>query len=260
VVICISAFFVQAGILEVMRSRRHKIVLIHTESPYQDEEQLVRAPFADLNVLNDRVSLHRYDEIGVPAVYLPHAYRPSVHYPRTGPVKGNLAADLAFIGTGFASRIEFFEAMDLSGLDVLLAGNWIDLAEGSPLREYVAHDLDDCCENTETAEVYRNAKAGLNFYRREVEDGGTAAGWAMGPREVEMPACGLFFMRESRGEGDEILSMLPRFAGPKDASEQLRWWLEHEDERLAAAQLARIAVADRTFTNNAKRLLKLLGL
>ena len=258
IVICVSAFFMQAGILQVMRARNHKIVILHTESPYQEEEQLVRAPFADLNVLNDPVSLHRYDELGIPAVYMPHCYRPSVHYPRTGPVKGNLSADLAFIGTGFASRIAFFEAMDLKGLDVLLAGNWIDLAESSPLREYVAHDLGDCCDNAEAAEIYRNAKAGLNFYRRETEDDGSAAGWAMSPREAEMAACGMFFMRESRGEGDEVLPMLPCFAGPEDASEQLRWWLGHEGFRGEAALKARAAIADRTFANNARRLLELL--
>jgi spore maturation protein CgeB len=257
-VIVISAFFVQAGILEVMRSRKHKIVIINTESPYQEDQQLARAPYADLNVLNDPVSLPLYDAAGLNAVYLPHCYRPSVHYPRTGPVKGNLAADLAFVGTGFASRIEFFEAMDLEGLDILLAGNWADLAEGSPLRPHIAHDPGECCDNTETAEVYRNAKTGINFYRRETSDGGTAAGHAMGPREAEMAACGLFFLREPREEGDRVLPMLPQFSGPADAGEQLRWWLAHDGMRSEVALKARAAIADRTFASNAKRLLALL--
>jgi hypothetical protein len=73
-----------------------------------------------------------------------------------------------------------------------------------------------------------------------------------------MAACGLFFLRDPRPEGDELFPMLPAFAGPGDASEKLRWWLKHDQEREAAAEKARLAVADRTFENNAKRFLKLL--
>jgi hypothetical protein len=80
----------------------------------------------------------------------------------------------------------------------------------------------------------------------------------MGPREVEMAATGLFFLRDPRGEGDEILDMLPTFASPEDASEQLRYWLAHDDERQALAGKAREAVADRTFHNHAATLLRLL--
>jgi len=48
------------------------------------------------------------------------------------------------------------------------------------------------------------------------------------------------------------------FGGPGDASEKLRWWLAHEELRQAAARQARAAVADRTFENNARTLLRLL--
>jgi hypothetical protein len=79
----------------------------------------------------------------------------------------------------------------------------------------------------------------------------------MGPREVEMAACGLFFLRDARGEGDELLGMLPTFTGPEDASEQLRWWLEPARDlgRAQRAEHARATVVDRTFTNAATRLL-----
>jgi spore maturation protein CgeB len=52
--------------------------------------------------------------------------------------------------------------------------------------------------------------------------------------------------------------MLPTFAGPEDASEQLKWWLGHDDERRELALKAQAAVADRTFDNHAARLLRLL--
>jgi hypothetical protein len=73
-----------------------------------------------------------------------------------------------------------------------------------------------------------------------------------------MAAIGLPFLRDPRGEGDEVLPMLPRFDSPDEASELARWWAEHDGLRAEAARQAREAIADRTFANNAARLLQLL--
>jgi hypothetical protein len=256
VVLGVSAFFLPPWYLDVMRDRGHKVVLLHTESPYQDDEQLKRAAHADLNLLNDPVNIAAYREHG-PAQYMPHGYRPHVHRP--GPVVPELASDFCFVGTGFKSRVGFFEQMNFDGLDVLLAGTWPDLADDSPLRRYLAGgETVQCTGNEETAAIYRSARAGINFYRREAEDTHQGEGWAMGPREVEMAAAGLFFLRDPRPEGDEVFPMLPRFTGPEDASDQLRWWLARDRQREDAAAAARAAVADRTFEANATRLLQLL--
>lgn len=261
VVLFVSGFFTTAGLLDLIRKRNHKIVMLATESPYQEDVQLTRAPFVDLNMLNDPANMHLYDELGIPALYMPHAYRPHVHYPRTGPYLAD-SPDLIFIGTAFKSRVEFFERLDLHGIDTLIAGNeWGKIPETSPLVPYIGTGLTtaDCINNTDTADLYRSAKMGLNFYRRESEDEHKDdIAIAMGPREVEMAAIGLPFLRDPREEGDRVLSMLPTFATPEDASEQLRWWLKHEAERDEIARKARAAVADRTFLNNAKRMLRAL--
>lgn len=264
VVLGISAFFTPPPLLDMFRARGHQVVLWHTECPYQDDEQLERAAHADLNIVNDPATLSRYQALGS-AAYIPHSYRPAIHHP--GPARAELECDLAFVGTGFPSRREFFEAMDLRGLDVLLAGGWPGLPHTSPLFPYLAdpamaigEDVSEmvCLDNTETAEIYRSARAGINFYRREGETG-MAAGVAMGPREVEQAACGLFFLRDPRPEGDELLPMLPAFAGPEDASEQLRWWIGHDSAREKAAAAAREAVAGRTFESAARQLIRLAG-
>lgn len=261
VVLFISGFWMSPALLHTIRMRRHKIIIVHTECPYQDESQLERAVFADINIINDAVSLDRFRELEGKAEYFPHAYRPHIHHPRPPgtPPDPALAADLAFVGTGFESRIKFFEAMNLDGLDVLLGGFWPDLTPDSPLRKFLAHETELCVDNSETAVIYRNAKTGINFYRREWESGQRVeGGWAMGPREVEMAACQLPFLRDPRGEGDELLPMLPTFDGPQDASEKLRWWLARDELRAEAASKAREAVADRTFANHARRLLALI--
>lgn len=256
VVLLVSAFFTPPWMLDLIRDRGHKLVLLHTESPYQDDEQMIRARSADINLLNDPVNLDAYRALGMPAAYMPHAWRPSVHYPP--PPGAQPVHDLAFIGTGYPSRVRFFEQMNMDGLNVRLAGPWLDLPEDSPLRDWTMTNPDNAVDNTETAEIYRQSRTGINFYRREGETAHEDEGTACGPREIEMAACGLWFARDSRPESDELFPMLPAFSDAAEASDQIRWALAHPGERAAAAAAAREAVAGRTFENNARQLLRLL--
>jgi hypothetical protein len=255
VIMCVSAFFVPPWLLEVIRGRRHKVVMLMTESPYQDDYQLKMAAYADLTLLNDPVNLDAYRQVG-PAEYMPQGYRPSIHYPALpeSPQKW----DLSFIGTGFPSRVAFFRDMDLGGLDVRLSGLWMDLPEDSPLRDWTATESDDCIDNHETAQIYRWSRTGINFYRREAEKSHEGEGVACGPREIEMAACGLFFARDPRPESDELFPMLPSFSSPEEASDIIRWALAVPRQREQAATWARNAVQGRTFTEHAKQLLRLL--
>jgi len=256
VVLVVSAFFVDHRMLELIRSRGHRVVVLHTEQPYELDRELAVAPYADINLLNDPTNLEAFRRVG-PAWYVPHAYRPSVHYPRAP--NPALVADFCFVGTGYPSRREFLEEIDWAGLRVRLAGNWAGIKDASPLRPFLPGEPDECLPNDEAAELYASCAASANLYRREADRPELAAGWAMSPREVELAAMGVFFLRESRGEGDEVLPMLPMFAGPEDFGEQLRWWLGHPEDRAEAAAKARTAVADRTFESHARMLLRLLG-
>jgi spore maturation protein CgeB len=255
VLLLVSAFFYEPALLDLARSYGTKVVVLHTESPYEDSRQLQVAEHADLNLINDPTNLAVFETVA-PTKYVPHSYRPGLHTP--GPRDPSLAADLAFVGTGYPSRMQFLEAMDLDGLDVLLAGNWQGLSEDSPLRKHISHDVEECLDNEQTVQVYRSAQVGLNLYRREAEADHLTVGYAMGPREVELAATGLFFLRDRRPESDEVLSMLPSFTSPEDAAEQLRYWLAHPGKRWDLARQAREAVADRTFVNRAKDMLGFL--
>jgi spore maturation protein CgeB len=250
VLLVITGFLIPDHLLDMARRYGTKVVVLHTESPYEDDRQTAQAEHADLNLINDPTNIDRFP---TGTIYMPHAYRPTLHRPSVPDPK--LAADLAFVGTGFESRINLFEAMNLDGLDVLLAGNWQRLDIDSPLRQYVAHAESECLDNTETVRIYQSAQVGLNYYRREGDTDDDATGWAMGPREVEMAACGLFFIRDPRPEGDEVLSMLPTFTTPDDAADQIRWWLDHRTARQEAAYQARRIIAGRTFEANARTLL-----
>jgi spore maturation protein CgeB len=256
VVVFVSAFFVPRDFYEVFRDRGHKVVIIHTESPYEDQRQVVRAMNADLNVINDPTNIETF-RAAAPTVYIPHAFDPERHHPRTA--DPDCASDFCFVGTGYPSRIRFFEQVDWSGIDAAFAGNWQDTREDSPLRGFLTHPLEQCCPNDEAVRLYASTKVSANVYRREAETDEQSFGWSMTPREVELAATGVFFLRESRGESDEVLPMLPTFTGAEEFGDLVRYWAARDAERGEAALAARAAVADRTFASNAAQMLQALG-
>lgn len=238
-----------------------RVVAIHTEQPYELDRELTLAAHCDYNLLNDPTHLEAFQEVAW-STYAPHAYRPSVHHP--GPAVPELKCDLGFVGTGFGTRRLFLEFMAaggwFDGLDVLLGGNWQGIAEDSPLRPFIAADSPaHCLDNEDTADVYRSARVGINLYRREGEGPEPVEGYSVGPREVEMAACGLPFLRDPRPEGDRLFPKHPTFQSPDEAGELLRWHLDRPDVLREMATAGAAAVADRTFDASAKQLLRLLG-
>ena len=257
IVLIISGFFFDEPTYQLMRNRGHRVVLVHTESPYQDDQQIARAGWPELNLVNDPTNLDQFRAVNPNSWYVPHAYDPARHRPR--PARDECRSDFCFVGTGYPSRVGFFGQVDWEGIDVALAGNWQSLDPGSPLRKFLAHDIEECCDNDATVDLYAATKTSANLYRREAHAPELSAGWAMGPREVELAACGTFYLTEERGENRAVLPMVPTFDSPDDFTDKLRWWLAHNPEREAVAVAARAAIADRTFEHNARELLRLLG-
>jgi len=258
VIVVVSGMFIPPIVWGVLARRPHHTVLWCTESPYEDSQQAQPARYVDTVILNDPTNIEQMRAVNPRTWYMPHSYDPDLHFPGPAESDPEFVSDFAFVGTGFPSRIEFFEKVDWSGIDAKFAGNWTRVTDDSPIKPLLMHERGLCCDNADTARLYRSAKVTANVYRKEINPGGTADGWAIGPREVELAACGSFFMREPRGEGDGLFPMLPTFTTPVEFQDALRWWLAHPDERESAAAQARAAIADRTFTNAAARLLQLV--
>lgn len=260
VVIVVSGWFVPPRIWGILAKRPHHTVYWCTESPYEDDRQGRPARYVDTVILNDPTNLDLYrTQINDRTFYLPHSYDPDVHHP--GDADPDLACDFGWVGTAWRSRVDLFEAVDWSGIDVKFGGQWqYYVDDDSPLLDHLVHDRRLCMANDETADLYRSCKASANLYRKEHSHQANADGWAMGPREVELAACGTFFLRESRGEGDELFPMLPTFTDAADFESQLRWWLAHDSLRAEAAAEARAAITDRTFENTAAELLNIINL
>lgn len=253
VVIIVSSFFIPAALYMNLRERGVHVVLWLTECPYEDERQVPMASHADTVIVNDPTHLDVFRRRNPRTFYIPHAYDPAVHHSldRTD------VHDFSFVGTGFRSRIEFFEKVDWPCVPVL-GGNWPELDEDSPLTPFLLRHRLSPMDNTETAGLYRQSKTSANLYRKEAMTPDDVDGWAMGPREVELAATKTWFAREPRGEGDDLFPMLPTFTEPGELADQLRWALEHPDLRETAARAAQAAIADRTFDNHAAQLLKLI--
>lgn len=256
-VIVVSGFYLPPQTYAVMRDRGHKVVLLCTESPYEDDRQLAMAPAADVVLLNDPTNIDDYADANKKTFYIPHGYDPDIHRP--GPPDPALASDFCFVGTGYPSRVSFLEAVDWSGLDVTIAGNWKTVEESSPIRPFCPVELDQCIDNPDTMRLYHSTKVSANLYRKEAMSDDRVAGWSVGPREVELAASGTFFLREQRGESDALFPMLPTFSGPDEFGDLVRWWAAHDGLRTAAALEARAAVVDRTFAANAARLLQIIS-
>lgn len=254
IVIGVSGFFTDDTVFDMLRARGVRTVMIHTESPYEDDRQTRIAPHFDVNVVNDPINLYRYP---AGSMYVPHAYDPDLHHPNGRSSEW----DFSFVGTAYPSRVEWFEKVAWpDGARVTLAGNWKDFDPESPLFPMVMHPNGECLDNDQTAALYRMSDMSCNLYRREAERDENSVGWAVGPREIELAACGTFFARDPRGEGDELFPMLPKITDPAELVDVLAWSMTNPEQRQAAADEARTAVADRTFKANAGRLLAALDL
>lgn len=249
-----SGFFIPPDFYKVFRDRGHKLVALFTESPYEDDKQIARAGLFDVVLINDPTNIDAFRTQNPQTFYVPHAHDPAVHRP--GPGLPEFQCDLGFVGTGYPSREAFLTACDLDGLSVKIGGNWKHA--GPWIRDRLVHPVEFCLDNPETVALYQSARSSLNLYRKEASADHLVDGWAMGPREVELAACGTFFLREPRGEGDEVFPFLPTITDPAEVRPLLDWWLAHDMERNEAVRLAHAAIADRTFANHAAQLLKLL--
>jgi hypothetical protein len=256
-IVVVSGFYIVGDLWDVWRDRGHTTVLLCTESPYEDDKQIALCEKAqpDVVVLNDPTNIDRYAGLAKHVEYIPHAYDPAIHKP--GPSLPDFECDFAFAGTGYPSRSEMFARVDWRGIDVKLAGHW-EASAGTVLERFVIHPIRECYDNEKVVDLYRSCRASANLYRKEANDPSLSEGWAMGPREVELAACETFFLREPRGEGDELFPFLPTFTEPGEFGELLRWYFDHDDVRQACAERAAAAVSDRTFQGNARRLLALI--
>jgi spore maturation protein CgeB len=250
-VLVVSAMYLHPDVLVLMKRAGLKVAVLFTESPYEDLAQLRVAQVVDWCWTNERSSART-----LRGGYLPHAYDPERHYPQvTDP---NVPShDVVFVGTGFIERIQLLDAVDWSGIDLGLYGEWGLLGSRHPLRRFVKGKM---LVNAETIALYRNAKIGLNLFRTSAKYGRQVlhhtGGQSANPRTFELAACGVFQLSEYRTEVQEIFGpSVPTFRTAQELEHLVHDALQDRCARRTSAILARTLVEPHTYAARAAQAL-----
>lgn len=252
-VVVISGMFLLPRILVRLKRAGIPTTVLFTESPY-DPQELGMAPLVDGCWTNERSAVPAFQAVQPNSGYLPHGWHPERHRPGPQPGDADVPAhDVVFVGSAFQERIEWLSAIDWTGIDFGLYGQWTPLKGNHRLRRYVRAGV---VSNTLTAALYRRAKVGLNLYR-------TSQGWgkhaaqighaeSLNPRAYELAACGAFHLSSYRQEVAEVFgARVPTFRHPTEASGLIRSWLARPDDRARLAAELPACVAERSWVERA---------
>jgi hypothetical protein len=251
-VFVVSAMYLHPDALILMKRAGLKVAVLFTESPYEDLQQLRVAQLVDWCWTNERGSART-----LRGGYLPHAYYPPLHRPEQELDPAVPSHDVVFVGTGFIERIELLGAIDWTGIDLGLYGEWGLLGSRARLRNFVRGSS---VPNAEALRLYRKATIGLNLFRTSTTYGRVVphhtAAESANLRSFELAACGLFQISQGRAEVEEIFgSAVPCFTSPEELQALLRAALDDADWRLRCAQRARELVAPHTYAARAAQVL-----
>ena len=253
-VIAVSGMYLHPDVLVLMRRAGLTVTVLFTESPYDLEQELKVAALVHGVWTNERTCVEAFRSVCPSSSYLPHGWHPERHRPGAYPGDEDVPAhDVVFVGTAFRERVEFFSAIDWTGIDLGLYGNWETLGSTSALRKYVRKAE---INNTEAAALYRRAKIGLNLYRRSkgfgfhaprIADGSAES---LSPRAYELAASGVFHLSESRKEVRERFGdAVPTFRTPMEAAALIRSWLVDATGRAAVAAALPAMVAESSWAH-----------
>ncbi len=253
----------------------YKIVTIYTESPYRPSEELELAQWSDYIFTNERDFVGRLRQFQPRTWYMPQAYDDRIHTP----AESENRYGTYFCGSGFSSRIEVLSEVDWAstGSDFTLKGLWPDLDETSPLWSHYTEGL---VQNEKVVEDYRTSDICLNIHRQEGEivvfERDTpksyakeralfkaADAWSMNNRACEIAATGAFQITDdTRGETAEVFGdSVPRFSmdDPEELQELVAYYTRCPEQRAKLAQAAHLRISGRTYLENMKRMLTLIG-
>jgi hypothetical protein len=260
-VLIVSGMYFSLKALRLLRRAGRKVAVLLTESPYDTSSEFAFAAEADLCWTNERSAVPALRLACPRTEYLPHAYDPARHRPDAAlpdEAESVAAHDVVFVGSGFKERVELLSAVDWTGVDFGLYGEWAALGSRHPLRKHIRGGVVD---NAAAAALYRRAKVGLNLFRATVGHAHGApritGAESLNPRLLELAACGAFTVSEWRPEVGEVFGgSVPTFRDAAGLQELLAYWLPRDVERLRWAKRLPSRVAGRTFDGMARTVVR----
>jgi spore maturation protein CgeB len=250
------------------------VAVLCTESPYDFEQEVERIAVVDGGWTHECESLAPLQAVNPRVSYLPHAWHPERHR-LSEPDPSVPAHDVVFVGTGFNERVEWFNKIDWSGINLGIYGLWAGLGlEAHIMRDCVYpkyNEEDDvyaeaqCIANAQTVALYRRAKMGLNLYRRRGGGMGftpkhDVAAVSLNPRAYELAACGVFHVSTPRPEVTERFgALVPLIGGTRETAAHdeavIRDWLARDADRAAIAAQLPASVAGESWIERAASVL-----
>lgn len=257
VVLVVSAMFLHPDVIAMMKRAGLRVVVLFTESPYDHAEELKIAEMVDGCWTNERATLADFRSVNPHSGYLAHGWHPRKHFVSADVDASIPAHDVVFVGSGFPERIEWFNAIDWTGIDLGLYGTWKGLGLKKQVRACIKGDQ---VNNEMASALYRRAKIGLNLYRTRGmrrtplahADGSKLIPESLSPRAYELAACGVFHLSERRAEVSEVFGdRVPTFTSPLEAAALIRLWLADDATRRDVAAQLPACVAEMSWRHRA---------
>ena len=253
VVLIVSAMFFHIDVIQMLKEAQLTVTVLFTESPYDTDKELAVAKIVDGCWVNERTVLPRFQAVNKNAGYLKHGWHPLKHGAQLETPAAVPAHDVVFVGSGFQERIDFFNAIDWTGIDLGLYGVWKDWGLKPQAAACVQQEETD---NGYAAALYRKAKIGLNLYRNRDGSRMKVHGESLNPRAYELAACGAFSLSEYRPEVVEVFGdRVPTFTTPIEAAALIRLYLANSQKRAALAAELPACVAEASWNSRAKTVL-----
>jgi len=176
------------------------------------------------------------------AQHLPLAADPNLHRPLklSAEELAEFGSETSHVGAGYRNRRHVFSG--LAGFDFKLWGS--DWDEPGLLSRVLQRD--GARISTEDAVKIFNATAvNLNLHSSQFHDGVNPDGDYLNPRTYELAAAGAFQLVDHRsdlGEQFEPGKEIVTFTDAREIGPQIRYYLDHPDERMSIAEAARVRV------------------
>lgn len=259
VVLVVSAMLLHPDVVLMMKRAGLRVTVLFTETPYDLDQELKIAAMVDGCWTNERSSVPAFKTVNPHSGYLPHAWHPEKHYVGARIVGDVPSHDVVFVGSGFAERIKWFNAIDWTGIDLGLYGTWNGLGLNASVKACIRGGN---VSNTHAAALYRRARIGLNLYRNSTGWGGRLSpprrvyGESLSPRAYELAACGAFHISDYRAEVTEQFGdLVPTFQTPEEAAGLIRQWLADDVGRARIAAQLPACVAEASWVTRAATVL-----
>lgn len=219
----------------------HRLSFVREIAPYYDTVFIIDSP--------EILRRFPFDCRRVESLCL--GFDPTVHSPGERE-SGRFSGDVAFVGSVTEPRHEFLS--QLAGFGLNIWGRW-EREDGRLKGCYRGKDL----YGDDAARIFRSSRIVLDCHGLF---GSEKLLYNVSPRAFEVPACKGFLLtndslqiRELYRVGEEIAV----YRDMDDLKKMLRYYLDHEDERLSMAEAAWRRAQEYTYANRFKRMFEIIG-